>query len=327
MIIDGSHGEGGGQILRSAVALSCILQREIVVENIRKGRKTPGLRNQHMHGIKLAARMCNADVHGLEVGSTRIAFSPGKMRGGRYEVDVGTAGSISLILQVAIPIAIASGDTVEIHVRGGTDVPFSPPVDYYLHVLFPLLGMHGAKIDGKVIQRGYYPEGGGQVYVRVEPSEMGEITINERGKLLGRRAYINLRRLPEDIARRMEGMLEGFDIIRDVANSGISRGCGIVLVNEYERTFIGGDALCRRGVRAEKVAKIALDALESEIRGNATVDRHMGDHLPVFAFIAGKAEYRVSEITNHARTNLWLVEKFGAKVNVDGRKIRVQAYM
>ena len=327
MIIDGSYGEGGGQILRTAVALSCILKREITVENIRKGRRNPGLKNQHLHGIKLAARMCDARVEGLKIGSTRIVFRPGDLRGGRYEVDIGTAGSISLILQVAVPIAIASKERVELRIRGGTDVPFSPPIDYYLHVLFPLLERYGAKIEGKVIQRGYYPEGGGEVRITVHPSNISEIALNERGKSIRRRAYINLRNLPEHVWRRMENALQGFEVVRDVENTGISRGCGVVLAEEFENTVIGADNLCRKGVRAEKVVGDALKNLEFELRGGATVDRHMGDHLPVFSFMSREVEYMVSELTNHARTNLWLVEKFGGRVRVEGRKIRVHAYM
>ncbi len=324
MRIDGSHGEGGGQILRSSIALSCILGEEVEIVNIRKNRKNPGIKNQHLHGIKLAAQICDAQVEGLKIGATSIKFRPGKIKGGKYKVDVGTAGSISLILQTALPIMLLSPE-IEIEIRGGTDVPFSPPIDYYLHVLFPLLRYAGAEIGGEVIERGYYPQGGGIVRVHSIANEMRKIVIDERGEKREKEAYFNLRNLPEHIVKRAKKILEDFEFIADVRNSGISRGCGIVLVSKYEKTIIGGDSLCKRGVPTEKVVKRALENLSFEEKSIATVDRHMADHLPIFSALTKEVKYRVSELTEHAKTNLWVLEQFGGKTKIKGEEIH--AYM
>ncbi len=325
--IDGSYGEGGGQILRTAVALSCLLGQEIKIINIRKRRTKPGLKMQHLHGIELAMRMCNAEVDGAALGSTELRFSPGKIRGGEYSVDIRTAGSITLVLQVALPIAIASKEEVILDIRGGTDVPYSPPVDYYLHVLFPMLNMFGTKITGQVLERGYYPEGGGQVMVRVMPSKLHNLKIEKRGNLIEKLAYVNQRGLSTGVLERLIGELNGFRKVLDVKGKSISRGCGMTLVSKFENTIIAGSFLCRRGLRAEKVARTALKLLDEELNSVGTVDRHMADHLPVYAFVAGRASFVPSLITSHMRTVLWLVEKFGAKITKEGNKIGVHAYM
>ena len=323
MRIDGSYGEGGGQILRTAVVLSCILGEEIEVVNIRKGRKTPGLRNQHIHGIKLAAEMCNAQTEGLKPKSTHIKFIPGKINGGRYEVDVGTAGSISLILQTVLPVAIASGEDFEFVLKGGTDVPFSPPIDYYVHALFPLLRKYRVDVEGEVLERGYYPEGGGMVRVMVRASDIDKLMIPSRGELRRRTAYFNMRKLPMHIANRIRKEIVDFEFVADVRNSGRSRGCSLVLVEEYEKTIIAGDCLCRRGLPAERVARIAIDSMGNERTG--TVDEHMADHLPVFVFIAGEVQFLAERISKHTKTNLWLLEQFGAKTEV--REKEIHAYI
>ncbi len=325
--IDGSHGEGGGQILRSAVALSCLLGQEIRVINIRKRRNKPGLKMQHLHGIELAMRMCNAEVVGAALGSTELRFSPGKIRGGKYSVDIGTAGSITLVLQVALPIAIASKEAVTFDIRGGTDVPYSPPVDYYLHVLFPILNMFGAKITGQVLERGYYPEGGGRARIKVMPGQLNDLNIEKRGNIIEKSAYVNMRGLPNEVLERLLRELSGFKTELDVKEKSISRGCGITLVSTFESTKMAGSFLCRRGLRAEKVAKNALKLLDEELNSVGTVDRHMADHLPVYAFVGGRTSFVPSSITSHTRTVLWLVEKFGAKITKEGNKIEVHAYM
>lgn len=326
MIIDGSYGEGGGQILRTAVALSAVLGEEVKIKNIRAKRKNPGLRNQHLWGIKLVAMMTDAKVDGLKIGSTMLSFSPGKIRGGEYRIDIGTAGSITLLLQTSLLPALFADREVLLDISGGTDVPWSPPVDYYCHVLIPLLRLMGAQIEMDIIQRGYYPQGGGRVKVKVSPSELKGIALEDRGNLLARRGYISLRNLPYHIVERMKRTAIGYSFQEDVQNSGRSRGCSILLVNEYEKTIIGTDSLCQKGVRAEDVALRALEKLKMEESSKATVDINMGDHLLPFGFLAkGKTFYYVRKVTGHTKTNAWLVEKFGGKVKIKGGRIEIYA--
>ena len=326
MRIDGSYGEGGGQILRTAIALSAILGEEIEIYNIRAKRKNPGLRNQHLWGIKLVGMMSHAKIEGLKVGSKRVRFSPSRLRGGEYRIDIGTAGSITLLLQTAILPALFADDRVILKIRGGTDVPWSPPVDYYRYVLRPLIAKMGARMKIEVIERGYYPEGGGSVRVEIEPSDLRGIILENRGKEIAKKAYVNMRNLPMYIVERMKKVLKDFEIMEDVKNSGISKGCSLVLVEEYERTYLAGDSLCRLEVPAEKVARNAMEKLNMEANSGATVDVNMGDHLIPFGFLArGKTTYYVKEITKHIETNAWVVEQFGGKVKIEGNKVHIQA--
>ena len=326
MRIDGSYGEGGGQILRTSIALSAITGEEVEIVNIRAGRKNPGLRNQHLWGIKLVAMMSNAKVEGLRLGSQRVKFTPSRIKGGEYRVDIGTAGSITLLLQTSILPALFGEDKVIMKLKGGTDVPWAPPVDYYRHVLAPLLSKMGIALEIAVLERGYYPEGGGMVRVEVEPGELKGIQLEHRGKLIDSMAFLNMRNLPLHIVERMEKELRDFIVVKDVRNSGISRGCGVLLVNKFENTVVGADALCRRGIPAEKVAKDALEKMEMEKRSGATVDIHMGDHLIPFGFLAkGKTMYYVREITKHISTNAWVVEQFGGKVRIEKKRVEIHA--
>ncbi len=317
MIVDGSYGEGGGQILRTAVALSCITGRKITVEKIRMGRKIPGLKPQHLAAIRLASRICSAETEGLHVGATTIKFNPGEISPGEYEVDIGTAGSITLLLQTIIPIALSTDTEFTLKITGGTDVRFAPLIDYYIHVLFPILRAHGSEIEAKVVQRGYYPEGGGTVVLIAARGTPDAILIENRGNFKGYHAWYSSRNLPGHIENRIKDVLQKHgikDFHSDSENGGRSTGCGLLAVAEYENTVLGADTLCRKGVRAEKIAEETVRALKKELSMESTVDVHMADHLPVFAFTHGHVKYRPAALTAHARTNLWLVEKFGAQV-------------
>ena len=326
MKIDGSYGEGGGQILRTAIALSALLGENVEIVNIRAKRKNPGLRNQHLWGIKLVAMMSNGRVEGLHLGSTRVSFSPGRIKGGEYKINVGTAGSISLVLQTALLPALFADEKVIFKLQGGTDVPWSPPIDYYAHVLLPILRRSGADVKIDILERGYYPKGGGLVRVIVQPNKLKKIEFIERGKLREKRAYLSLRNLPQHIVDRISNMLGNYRIYRDVKNSGISRGCSVVLASYFENTVLGADSLCRRGLLTEKVAEIAIKKISDEINSEATVDINMGDHLIPYGFAVGRIKYRVREVTMHTLTNAWVVENFGGHVNIkDNGWIDVQA--
>lgn len=326
MLIDGSYGEGGGQILRTSIALSAILGEDVEIINIRAKRRNPGLAAQHLWGIKLAGMMSNAKISGLKVGSQRVVFSPNKIKGGEYRIDIGTAGSITLLLQTAIPIALFADDKVILKITGGTDVSWSPPIDYYRHVLSYFLRRMGAKMYIEVIERGYYPEGGGKVRVEIEPGELEGLKILERGEMKGRRAYINMRGLPMHIVERMKKNLRGYELFEDVGNASRSRGCGLVILEEYSNTILAGDSLCKKGLPAEKVARIAIEKLEKERNSNSTVDVNMGDHLITFGSLAkGTTAYYVREVTEHIKTNAWVVQKFGKRVKMEGNKIEIYA--
>ncbi|MDK2383414.1 MAG: RNA 3'-terminal phosphate cyclase, partial [Candidatus Korarchaeota archaeon] len=170
--IDGSYGEGGGSILRYALSLSAVTLKPVEVYNIRAKRKKPGLRPQHLNAVMALAKLTEAHVEGARVGSTRVLFVPKNKRGGSFEVDISTAGSVTLVIQALLPACLTSDSDVRFLIRGGTDVPMAPPIDYMREVFLPNLTMMGAHAEIRLIRRGHYPKGGGLVELRVWPSDL-----------------------------------------------------------------------------------------------------------------------------------------------------------
>lgn len=322
--IDGSHGEGGGQILRMAVALSAVTSRGVRVFNIRAGRERPGLANQHVTAVRAVAELCNASVKGAEIGSGSIEFQPGEPKGGRFCFDVGTAGSVTLVLQASmLPALLAEEETI-IEIRGGTDVSWSPPVDYMTHVLLPLLRRMGIGIEIDLISRGYYPKGGGRVIASIRPwRKRSQLNVSERGRLLELGGTVNLTSLPTHIGERMKaaasallsdamlGHKPKIDVEYRDECAGEMQGTGIVLWARYENTVIGADSLGRRGVRAEQIGMEAAENLLKEIQSHATVDVHAADQLlPYIGLSDGRGSYVAREVSPHTQTNAWLISRF-----------------
>lgn len=316
--IDGSWGEGGGQIARTAVGLACALGESVTVFNIRKGRKKAGLKAQHLASIRLAAEMCDADPSGLEVGSTRIELSPRSNTGGMFEVDVGTAGSISLVLQTCLIPAVMAKGPVRLAVRGGTDVPMAPPIDYLAMVVLPIIRRMGVDVDISVIQRGFYPSGGGEVRIDVAPSGgPAGIDLSSRGGFIDITGSLACRNLPEHVSERAKNSaakdLAGIIAprITDDIGAGPSTGLSLVLTAHFENTVIGASCLGEKGLPAEKVGERAARDLKAEIASDATLDDHAADQIVPFAFLAnGVTEFRAAELSMHSRTNLWVAQQF-----------------
>src|SRR5881396_3860558 len=170
--IDGSFGEGGGQILRSCLALSAVMGKEVRIFNIRAGRAEPGLKAQHLTGARALAQICGASSKGLKIGSTELIFNPGRVKAGSFHFDVGTAGSITLVLQTLMPLLPFALGKVEVAITGGTDVKWSPPIDYLRLVTLPLLARMGMQASILVVKRGHYPKGGGIVRLKASPTSV-----------------------------------------------------------------------------------------------------------------------------------------------------------
>ena len=318
--IDGSHGEGGGQIVRTAVALSALTSTPIRVVNVRAKRTKPGLAAQHATAIRAVARLCDARLEGVEVGSDAFSFGPKEIHGGRFSFDVGTAGSITLVLQACLPAAFQAGDT-ELEVRGGTDVPWSPPLDYFGHVFLGLLRKMGGRAEVEEAMRGYYPRGGGLVRVRVEnPAKWKPLRLPSRGgieRIAGRAHASNL---PEDVVDRMKSSafrhLSDFITVRIHSETlgpdrAVGPGGAIVLWAETPDTILGATALAEKGKRAEKVGEQAAIALMKEIESRATLDVHASDQVLAYAAMAsGSSEFLVREVTEHTLTMMWLLGSF-----------------
>lgn len=316
--IDGGWGEGGGQIARTAVGLACALGEDVTIYDIRKGRKQPGLRHQHLAGIKLCAEMCDAETSGLEVGSTRIDFSPRSNTGGKFEADVGTAGSVSLVVQSCLIPAILAKGSVELDIRGGTDVPWSPPVDYLGMVLLPLLQKMGVDAEISVIQRGFYPAGGGEMRIEISPSGgIRGIDVSSRGKLIEIGGSLACRNLPEHVPQRVRNAaIKGLakhmmPKISEEFGRGASTGVSIVLAARFENTTLGSSCLGEKGLPAERVGEVAARDLDEEISSECTLDEHAVDQIIPFAFLAeGTTVFKASEISLHAKTNIWVAQQF-----------------
>ena len=324
LTIDGSYGEGGGQVLRTALALSAITGKAVEVVNIRANRPKPGLAMQHMHGVRALARLCNARVEGAKVGSTRVYFEPRQITQQRLRIDIGTAGSISLILQVLLlPCAFGRGEVL-LEVKGGTDVRWSPPIDYIKHVFLPVVAKLGFSAELEVLSRGYYPRGGGKVRVKIKPVEkLKGLRLLQRGKLLGVKGTAHASNLPRHIIEReamaAKHVLAGYapEIALEERRD-FSTGTGIVLWACYEHTRLGASALGERGKPAERVGEEAARALLAEIKSGACVDVHLGDQIvPFLALADGNSSFTVRELTGHLKTNIFVTEQIlGTRFNV-----------
>lgn len=316
--IDGSVGEGGGQIVRSAVALAALTGKECRIFNIRAKRPNPGLAPQHLAAVRGVGNLCGARIEGLKAGSTSILFSPGRLRGGAYYFEVGTAGSITLVLQACLLPAVHAKEPVTIRVRGGTNVRWSPPVDYYSMVLLPLLNRMGIQCSLEIISRGFYPEGGGEVEIHIEPSyNLLPLNLPHRGELLSIHGLCFSQNLPDHVCRRIlhavkKALINRVDVSVNVdRRTGMSTGAGVLLAAAFENTLIGADSLGEKGMPSEQVGKQAAMNLIRELDGGGTLDVHAADQLlPYMALANGPSTFLVREITGHIRTQMDLIPLF-----------------
>ncbi len=322
--IDGSYGEGGGQIVRTAVAMSIVNDISIRIDNIRANRPNPGLSHQHLMALRAASEMCGGKLKGAGKGATEVTFVPGKVYGGSYRFDIGTAGSITLLLQALIPAALHADNSVKIQVRGGTDVKWSPPYDYFENVFLEHLRRMGLNISSKLIKRGHYPKGGGKVSLTIEPGTPAPIENSGDVECISGRAFVTS--LPDHISRRMrKAVLKEFvdtDIKIELASyRSASPGTGITLWTGGNR-LIGVGKLGEKGIPAEAVGKEVADYMRRVIDSGSQLDRWSADQLiPYIAMYEGNGEIKVEKLTGHLETNLWLVNRFCSdKIKIEKRE-------
>ncbi len=319
--IDGSYGEGGGQILRTALAYSAISKIPIRVKNIRASRKNPGLGNQHLVGVNALARISGATIEGNKIGSQTLTFTPRETRPGDYKFEIETAGSVTLVLQsIFLPLCLAQGDST-LSLVGGTHVPWSPPFHYFSQVFLPALRPMGVSSEAGIEKWGFYPRGGGLVRLRINPvQELKPISLTERGsskKIRGISAIANLPkhvadRQKEQALKRIRNELEidpNLDVLYDAPS--IAQGSFLFLLAEYEGIIVGFSSLGARGKPAEKVADEAVDFLKDYIESNGCVDPHLADQLvPFMALAKGNSSFTTTQMTKHLLTNLWVIAHF-----------------
>ena len=335
--IDGSIGEGGGSVLRVVIALSAVGRKPVHIYNIRAKRPKPGLAPQHMHGVKALARLTNARVEGLSLRSTELRFEPSFVEGGRYRVDIGTAGSITLILQALMPAAAFAARPVEVEITGGTDVPMAPSVEFLVNVTLPTLRKMDYMGEVELIRRGHYPRGGGIVRARIEPvPKLRALHLIEPGKIVSIRGVSHCVRLPSHIAARQAHAAKQALLRAGYADANIRTesyepakdphlgpGTGVTLWAETEKgVILGGSCLGKPGKPAEQVGREAAESLLRQLKTGRAVDRYLTDQLiPYMALAEGRFEITSAELTSHALTNIALVEKIlGVKFEVEGEQ-------
>jgi RNA 3'-terminal phosphate cyclase (ATP) len=332
--IDGNYGEGGGQILRTTLSLSCILKRPVEVINIRRGRRIPGLQPQHLTSVNACRRISRARVQGDVLQSLSLEFTPQETKGGEFVFDVAekkrSAGSTSLVLQTLfLPLAHCNNNS-NIKVLGGTHVPWSPPFDYLKEVFAPMVEKIGIKMDLEIKTWGWYPKGGGEVHCSIQPTpEFESLNLTERGELRSLSGISVVSNLPDHIAERQQKQAvkvlkaEGFSPdIELLRGPSIGQGTFFFLKAEFENSIAGFGALGERGKRAEKVAEEACDEFLDFMQTQAAVDPHLSDQLiPYLALAKGSSNFTVSKITKHLLTNIWVVKQFlPTDISVEGKE-------
>jgi RNA 3'-terminal phosphate cyclase (ATP) len=330
--IDGNYGEGGGQILRTTLSLSCLLKKPVEITNIRKGRKIPGLQPQHLTSVNACKGISEAEVEGNRLQSLTLKFSPQKIKGGDFTFNVAeekrSAGSTSLILQALfLPLSLSEQNS-HITLLGGTHVPWSPPFDYLKEIFLPMVRKIGCQIELKINKWGWYPKGGGEVHCMIHPGEkLLPLNLTERGKLLNLTGVSAVSNLPASIAERQKN--QALKILREKDFSpeikilqapSIGQGTFFFLKAEFENSKAGFGALGEMGKRAEKVAEEACQEFLQFIQTKAAIDPHLSDQLiPYLALADGPSSFTVSRISKHLLTNIWVVQQFlPTKITVEG---------
>ena len=327
--IDGSLGEGGGQILRTAISLSAITGKPIEVTNIRANRADPGLRPQHMAGIRIIADLFHAKFENLKVGAEWIRFSPSdKFEGGSVKFDIGTAGSIPLTLMTVVPAVSLSNNNLQIEISGGTDVKASPTIDYIKHVVAKSYLSLGSKFSVDVLKRGYYPKGGGVVQSTIMSCKRpSTIELLATGYLEPKIISVCCQ-LPVHIAKRQISSaliaLEKKDIqcsnYTVSLESSVSPGSSILVYSASDfGLYVGGDSIGELGKRAEAVGTEAAERFLESVLAQATVDPFLADMIVLpLALSKGRSRYRIARVTQHLLTNLHVVSEIvGCKYSID----------
>lgn len=317
LTIDGSQGEGGGQVLRSSLALSMVTGTAFRIVNIRAGRKKPGLMRQHLTAVRAACGVCGAEVQGDTIGSTEVAFNPGKVRAGEYHFSIGTAGSTTLVLQTILPALMLTNGPSTVTLEGGTHNPFAPPFDFLAKAFLPVLERMGPVVGATLERPGYYPAGGGRLVVQIEPpTTLGTVELVSRGEVTRRAATAAVANLPREIAvrelkvvRRKLGWPDDCLHVQEVRHAS---GQGNVVMIEVEtpgvcEVFTGFGEVNRA---AEAVANHAVQRCQRYLKCGAPVGEYLADQILLPMAIAGRGVFHTTRLSRHTSTHIELVKAF-----------------
>ena len=321
--IDGSQKSGSGTILRLSIALAGILGEPLHIYNIRQRRGQPGLRPQHLESVLAASKLCNAETKGATLGSRELWFNPDSILGGQIRAEIGTAGSISMLLLTVLPLCAYAKDAVSVQVvKGGTDVRHAPTINYLKYMLLPSLERMGLKASLTVRKYGYYPRGMGEVLLDVEPCpKLTSIRLEEFGTIeelhgVSVCTFLEDRKVAErqsKVAHRYlkdHGYEARIQVVNDKSNP-LQKGSSIILWAETNKgALLGGDAIGELRKPSESVGREAAENLLKEVEAQATVDIHLADMLvPYMALAEGNSVYLTRDISDHLDTNMWLAQK------------------
>jgi RNA 3'-terminal phosphate cyclase (ATP) len=322
LAIDGSFGEGGGQILRSSLALSLVTGQPFVIERIRANRKRPGLMRQHLSAVRAAAEISQAHVDGAALDSLRLVFRPETIKAGNYLFDVGSAGSATLVVQTVLPALLLADGESNLTLRGGTHNPWAPPFDFLAKSYLPLVNRLGPTVEARLIRPGFYPLGGGEFTVHIRPArQLGRLELTERGAIRAHRVRVLLANLPRHIAERecrtvarQTGWSENCFAIKE-AGDAHGPGNAVMIELEAENVTEVCTSFGRIGVKAENVALEALHEAEAYLASGVPVGRHLADQLMLplgvgAHFGTGGGVFRTLSLSAHATTHLEVLRLF-----------------
>jgi RNA 3'-terminal phosphate cyclase (ATP) len=328
IVVDGSIGEGGGQIFRTSLTLSLLTGKSLQIHNIRANRSSPGLRQQHLTALKAASEISNAHVEGGIIGSQEVFFDPGEIKPGKYRFNISTAGSTSLVFQtIFIPLSVASKDS-RITISGGTHVPWSPPFHYLDWQWLSWLKRIGYQGKLTLNRCGYYPTGGGEVSCLIKPGgSIKPIQITERGKLIQIRGISGATNLPRDIPNRQRmrfvsrmGSKYPLNDIRSVILPGNGKGSFLTVQVEFEKTSACFTALGEKKKRSEEVADEVVSMVDQFMNNLGCVDSYLPDQLLIpLCFVDGQSVIHTTKITRHLLTNAEVIQMFiSTRIVIDG---------
>lgn len=330
--IDGSAGEGGGQILRTALALSLISGEPFRIENIRAGRAKPGLLRQHLTAVRAACEISGSKVDGDSIGSRSLLFLPRPARGGEYQLSIGSAGSASLVLQTILPPLLGASAPSKITIDGGTHNPSAPPFEYLERAFIPLLRKMGAGVELHLERHGFYPAGGGKLHAEITPSKLRPLELTERGALLRKTATAIISGLAGTIAmRELERVRERLAFTEEECKIFGVRdplGPGNVLSIELESEHVTEviSSFGQKGVSAEEVADRACADVETYLHSKAPVGRRSADQILLPLVMAGGGRFSTPPLSSHAETQVALIQQF-LPVKIEIREDPRQAHV
>jgi len=315
--IDGSYGEGGGQILRTSLALSLVTGQPFRIENIRANRKKPGLMRQHLTAVNAAVEISEAEVRGNMLGSQALFFAPKAVKTGNYHFAVGTAGSCTLVLQTILPALLMAEGKSELMLEGGTHNPYAPPFDFLDLTFLPILNRMGAKVTAALERPGFYPAGGGKVSVTIESSgKRSRIDLLERGNIVKQTATAIVSKLPKHIGERELNVVREMlswnrrDLGVKELTEPLGPGNVLIMVIECRHITEVFTGFGERGVRAETVAKRTIKKLKEYLEADVPVGRHLTDQLLIPMALAGGGTFRTLSPSQHTTTNIEVVKRF-----------------